>query len=1108
MPSLRRHVSFVFLCTDTAHLTARHVDVDALAREVASHEQRVLATVTRRGGRPWSRSDGSGGVFGSIPDAVRAAIEIIGPGSVGEGPGIAIDTGEAVEHEGRWVGPAPLRAGRLSVIAGPGVVVVSESVARVLDVHPVAGVRLRPLGPWEMPGMGTVDVHALELGADVDGLSADDDVSLAGSARPGDALHRTTEAQVVLDALNAPADTAQGLVLVGEAGIGKTAIWRDGVANARRLGMRVLAAAAEGPDQELAFGLLRELLADVTEAELDLLPSLQRDALSAVLLRRRGDAPAPRELVASAVHTLLTRMARMRPVLVAVDDLPWADDDSARVLGLALRRTSGSRVVLLATERLGPGDTAIDWAGLFAPLHCRRHVVGPMGSAELAEVLRVRLDDPRSLRALERIAEEADGNALLALELARTGGPDGGEGPTLDRVRRRVAERVETLPPDSAGLLAVLAVAPGSHLDDVVAAVPEIEVGRAVAAAERAGLLAVDGARLRFVHPVQRHAVLTTLAESDRRELHRRLVDVVADPVERAVHLAQATLVPDEAVAATLSDAVVLASGRGAVAAAAALADRAVELTPAASRSATVGRMLLAAGEHWQDGDRPRCLALLDDAASLAATPDDRARVLVARSRLWDASFPPDADLMAALTWPDLAPGTRASLHLAATFLHLLVMQNQAAAATGAAGLAIAEQHGTDPIVRRYLAGATGFATVFVGDDAGWRLMEEAAVQSGSDAVVMPDLQNDPRTFLAMARFHHDDLDGARQLLRQLAEEADMLGKDAALSIFRLMLAQVAVRMGDVATARGHLGLRRPSSSEADERAVPTADADAPTDLMDLGDAFARAFVAVATGDEVQAARAAEAAAGFPPVMSAWGLVALAAPGQIALARMDARAADEVLAPLPAVEDTVTDSPLVAMVHRIRGDAAEAAVLVGDLDRAEGLVADLERLATTAGGRWAPVAASRARAALALARGDDDMVELADRAVRRAADHPDPYEVARSRLVAGVAHRAAGSRQAARDLLSAAQESFARLGNVAWQERATAELGRISGRRPHDAGALTPTQESIADLAADGLTNREIAARLYLSPKTVENNLTAIYRALGVRSRTELAASR
>ncbi len=426
----------------------------------------------------------------------------------------------------------------------------------------------------------------------------------------------------------------RALLVEGEAGIGKTAVWLAALDEAAARGCRVLRCAGEESEARLSFVGLADLIGDTDGERLHALPAPQRQALEVALLRTAGEGRGPEpQAVAMALRSLLVALAGSAPVLVAVDDAQWLDDATARALAFAARRLDGHPVGVLATVRAPLRSP--DVLGLERALGSERFArvrLGPLSLGALGVVLERRLGRRYRRPVLVRIERVTGGNPLFALEIARALGPapvlePGGALPVPDTLREVVADRIAALPPR--GRQALLIAAALSH--PTVELVERASSATGLAAAEEAGLLRVDRGRVVFTHPLYAAAVHASAASRRRRAVHERLAELVADPEARARHLALAAEGPDDAVAATLDAGAAHARARGAWDAAGELLEQARALTSPADPDAARRRGVRAAELHMHAGDRARARSLLEEVAGAApqdATRSDALRLL------------------------------------------------------------------------------------------------------------------------------------------------------------------------------------------------------------------------------------------------------------------------------------------------------------------------------------------------------------------------------------------------------------------------------------------------------------------------------------------------
>ncbi len=431
-------------------------------------------------------------------------------------------------------------------------------------------------------------------------------------------------------------DGGRVLVIEGEPGIGKTTLWQAGVEAARDRSIRVLAASPAAAETGLSFSAIDDLLGEAADDVLPELPTPQRLALEVALLLTEAEhsTPDPRA-VAVGLLSALRVLSRSEQVLVAVDDVQWLDTASAGVLGYAARRLHDEPIGLLLAQRAGEGEPAPLGLDRGASQHALLRV-GPLTLGATHRLLRERLGVTLPRPALRRVHETAGGNPFYALEIARALPLEGAAAgqPLLvpGSLGELVRGRVAALPPEAQQVLLAAAALSEPRLSVVEAALgrdPLPELGKA----SEAAVVAVEGDRVRFVHPLLASAAYELAGEDDRRAMHRRLAEAVGDTEERARHLALATDAPDEAVAAELEAAALGARARGAVAAAAELAEQASALTPAQDES-QFRRALLTAQYRFQAGDADGARRLLEELTRTSPLGAPRARALTELARV------------------------------------------------------------------------------------------------------------------------------------------------------------------------------------------------------------------------------------------------------------------------------------------------------------------------------------------------------------------------------------------------------------------------------------------------------------------------------------------
>jgi DNA-binding CsgD family transcriptional regulator len=858
----------------------------------------------------------------------------------------------------------------------------------------------------------------------------------------------------------------------GDAGVGKTALLGAIVEGAAMPVLRARPTAAEAAS---SYAALHDLLEPVLDG-LDALPTPQRRALAAALLLEDAADPVDPRLVALACRSLLA--ARPGEVLLAVDDWQWLDAATSAVLTFVLRRLEPDGAKVIATVRSGEADDAL--AALVHALpegHALELVVAPLDAPALAALVHARTGERPAPRALARLHEACGGNPLMALELIRAPGAV-----TATDVRRLLAHRIAELPADSRALLRTVA----ALAEPTVDAVGEDGLEAALAA----DVLARDGHRLRFTHPLIAAVVEERTPPAEWRSIHARLAASATSQEQRARHLAAAADGPDEAVAAALEAAAGEAEARGAPIAAAELAERAAELTPPADAPRRIDRLLAAATAAIDAVDGQGARRLLDEV--LAENPVGRQRAHALHKLAYlvtDDSAPRLIDLALENAGDDHL--LRAEIHSEAYMFHMM-----------GGSIEVALQHADQAVVHAEAAGSAGLLAAALSSLAFFRhsdgqgvqrelLLRADALERQSHTHVRDDT---PAQILGLQLYINGDLAESRELLLAELGRARRRGYLDHEAFGLLLLAELEVRAGRFRLAetyaRGTLELTLATdlwNAEPSGRwtaalvAAHLGRADAAREHAETGHRQAQQL-----GDLAFATRCAHVL------------------GFLALSLGDAEAAVRHLGPLREAEQQLQLREPAAFC--IAPDVAEAFIIAGDLEPAREVQAELESRGRALDRAWAIATGLRCRGLIAAAEGRpaDGLADLHS-ALAAHDDVPQPFDRARTLLALGTVQRRAKRRGDARTTLESALAVFEELGAALWAERARTEITRLGGRRARDRDELTQTERQIAELAADGRSNREIAGELFVSERTVEANLTRAYRKLGVRSRTELA---
>jgi DNA-binding CsgD family transcriptional regulator len=890
----------------------------------------------------------------------------------------------------------------------------------------------------------------------------------------------------------------RALLFGGEAGIGKTTLWSAAVDEAHARGWTVLAARVVEAETELAFATLGDLLEPVDAAVFASLPSPQRRALDVALLRvEPGERRLDLRAVGAATTGVLRELASGAPVVLAIDDVQWLDRSSARVLGFALRRLEGAAVCVVAAERIGVSRVGLDLEQALSDVRVTRVEVGPLSVAALHAVLKARLERSLGRRTLLRVDEATGGNPFFALEIARTLPDDIAPGaplPVPANLIELVEERMARLGANVRTHLLVAAALSAPTLDLIAAATGTTPAGTlaALEPAVAAGVIELDGRAVRFAHPLYAAALYSSAPLSARRATHARLAAVLDGLEERAGHLALAADGPDAATAASLDEAAERARRRGAPDVAAALAEEAVALTPPGDRSLALRRTITAAEYRHHAGELERARAMLDEVLGEELEPATRAEAL---RQL--------ADVIAHQTSVrDAAPVFEEALELtddpavaAAIELQLAFNANASAdfveaEAHATRALALAMPLGTEGGLAEALAVAE-IARFQLGRGVVEANLERALALEDPDRLVTVELR--PSLIAGLIMMYVGNLERSIELLREVRARVLERGDDSSLPVPSGSLAWACCWRGEIEAGSAY-------AAEALECATRIG--------SESFIAWSLGYAAVAAafaGDAEECSSRAEACLaaagrsgfGIAPLWAGWAIALTA------LAQGDADAADAALAPfVPPFEANGVGEPIIGF---FLPDAIEAMIRTGQLDRAERLLASFESAARRLDRGWALAAAGRCRALLESARGE---LAPASEAARAAIELGESLELridfARTLLLAGQIERRRRRKQAAAELIGRACAIFEASGARLWAAQARYELDRSTPNRAD--GGLTDAERRVAELAASGLTNREVAAQLFLSTKTVEANLQRAYRKLGIRSRAELGA--
>jgi DNA-binding CsgD family transcriptional regulator len=907
-------------------------------------------------------------------------------------------------------------------------------------------------------------------------------------------VSRTAESRAVTTFLESTAARPSVLVIEGEAGIGKTTLWLGALEQAREGGFRVLSARAGQAESGLTYAVLADLLEGIDADVLDTLPHLQRVAIDRVLLEGDGSGPVTDErVVASAFLTLLDQLATNTPVVVAIDDVQWLDSSSQAVVAFATRRLKG-RIGVLTTQRTeADGRRGTEWLKLNRLDGVERLSVAPLSLGGLGKVISSRLGRSFSRPTIVRISELSGGNPFYALELARA--IDGQSsiadaalpGSLADLVRSRLdqfGEDTQTV------LLAAASV--GASTVDLLAEVTEQTAERVVElleAPETNGIVQITGNRVRFAHPLLARGVYSVVGPARRRQMHRALAGIVQQPEMRARHLALAASSADPATLLALDTAADSARLRGAPAAAAELLDLAINLggdTPA--------RRIQCADHHFRAGEAQRASELLTPIVDQLPPGSLRAAALnlLAAIHIYSDSLAEAVELL------DRALSDAEDDH--ALIVRILLLSSFALMYSGKlddsvrqADQAFERARGLSmPELTSQVLAMSVLTKCTRGDG-----VDEPSLQR---ALELEDLDADvPMQFRACAvrAITHawtGELEAARleaMTVRQLCIDR---GAESDVMMFDAHTALADVWRGDFAAAEV-------LAEEAIERAEHI-------DTQNLrGVALAiRATVSAHMGRATDARNDANAALAISretdtPQLAIRARTAL---GFLELSLDNQAEALDVLKPLIDAFGFLPGNEMRNLDYVPY--AIEVLIGTGRIADAKPMIEMLETDGHRLDRPWLLATGARGRALWWAAKGDlDEAMRAVDVAMAQHDRIPMPFERARTLLVLGQLQRRQRLKQAAADTFGEALREFERMGASLWVDRARDELSRTKVATPQKA-ALTATEQKIAELATSGMTNRDVASTLFISLKTVEANLTQVYRKLGIRSRAQLAA--
>jgi DNA-binding CsgD family transcriptional regulator len=878
------------------------------------------------------------------------------------------------------------------------------------------------------------------------------------------------------------------LVVRGEAGIGKTALLDYAIE--RAVGTTVVRALGVESEAEIEFSGLLEVCRPLLE-HLDEISAPQAGVLRSAL--DLGPAmDVDRFGIGAAILSLLAAAADARPLVIVVDDAQWLDPSSADALLFATRRLQADRVLVLFAAREGE-ERSFEASGIES--------LSLSGLSRKAAESLLQREGALVEEVGNRLYEATGGNPLALIELPGllTADQLAGSAPLEDplpagaSVERAFARRAQALPEGSQTALLVAAASTSAEIETVVAALVARDLdASSLEPAEDAGLLTLVDGRLVFRHPLVRSAVYQAAAPSERRAAHRALAEALAESTHdeaRAWHLAGAALGPDEEAAVSLVAAATRARERNAHATAASAFERAARLTPDTARR--LERLTQAAEAAWAGGDPTRALGLLDAADPIAEPASDRARLLHLRGRI-ERRVGMQSEALGRLLQAETLIRDEDPNEAAWILLHAVPMSSRAGDIPAAVELArrlrdVAPTNGTS-------------LDAHAATTLGWILC-----QSGNFAEGRPWLERAAGLLLGRERPTWVELYLASLALRllertaegiEVAERAGQLAREqgptALLSALDLLTEwEVWTGRWGVAAAHGEEGL-------ALARQVGHAD-----QLLIMLTQLAR--VDAARGD---AERCLERVDEAVRVAGDHGVetMRLAALGVAGDLELGIGRFDEAIDRLQLVSASVERLGIHDRDNSPHPDLVEALVRSGRREEAVAVADRFAERACLGTPLWGGALLARCRGLVA--DRDEDSAAHFGEAIALHEQVEDRFQHGRTLLVFGERLRRAGQRREARERLRDAEAIFDELEAEPWGDRARRELQasgeRLRRRAAHDDEQLTPQELQIALQVAEGKTNKEVGAALFLSHKTVEFHLSRIYRKLDLNSRAEL----
>jgi DNA-binding CsgD family transcriptional regulator len=906
-------------------------------------------------------------------------------------------------------------------------------------------------------------------------------------------IGRSNEAETVVDFLDNVPTGPSALVIEGEPGIGKTTLWLSTVEQARERGFRVLSARPSAAESVLAYAGLADLLSGVGATELAALPQPQRVAVDRILLRQDADStPTNKRAVSAAFLAVVEGLAEQSPVMLAIDDLQWLDLSSAQVLAHTARRVVGRVVILSAVRNDRDSLRAVESLQPTSIDGPRRITVGPLSVGALHAVVCARLKRSFPRPTMTRIHEVSAGNPLYAIELARALDSHAAsfEVGLPNTLAELVHARIGSLDAEARAVLLATACLASPTLE-LVARAMDVDVQRVVAGlagAEDKGVVTIEGNRLRFAHPLLATGVYTDAMPAQRRAMHRRLAEVVDHPELKARHLALSVTNADRDILQSLDAAAGMAIVRGAPSAAAELLELAIGLD-----GDTPQRRIMLGGCLFNSGDGARAADVLNEVLATPAPARMRAEalnLLGVMSQIEDSLIDGAAQLERALVEAGDDDALRIQILVSLSWVQVRIGQLAASAQNIDEAVSDAVRLGRPELLSRAL-GMSVMVHVLLGDGINESYLRRALELEDRTAALTVMFR--PTVHKAMVSAWTGDHDAAHEQFVSIRQSCIERGEEGELVFVSVHSVLNEIWRGDFAGA----------ALIAEDTVERAQQLEGPLQLSAA--LTARAMVSAYAGCVEDVRRDCREAIGSisrsgSRILENWAVGAL---GFLEVSLGDYHAAAALFEPLLARVSAAPKATEIFFAGFVP-DAAEALIQLRRLSEAERLIDTLDSNGRRLDRAWMLATAYRCRAMMLAVRGD--VGAAADAAKQAMVVHdrlPMPFERARTQLLLGQLNRRQRQRNAAAAELQRALTTFEDLNTPLWADRVRAELARTNVART-SGDQLTPSEQRVAELAASGMTYRQVAAALCISPKTVEVNLTRVYRKLGIHSRAEL----